>query len=84
MLAEVFTFRGMDEAFRCGILEGAGRGTVALGAGIRRWIDLQVVNWLGDQTGRGVRGAGSGLRVFQTGRIQQYMLMALLAVPCVQ
>jgi hypothetical protein len=49
-----------------------------IGAAIRRWIDILVVNGLGDLSGKTVRGMGLELREVQTGRIQQYMLLAVL------
>jgi len=77
-LAEVFAYRWIDKRVIDGFIEGVARGTLWLGAAVRRWIDLQVVNWLGDQSGKVVRGTGIELREVQTGRVQQYMLMALV------
>ena len=51
-----------------------------VGAAVRRWIDVRVVNWLGDHIGIGVRATSRELRQVQTGRIQQYMLLAVLLV----
>ena len=34
-------------------LKGLRRFTLTLGAAVRRWIDLRVVNWLGDEVGIG-------------------------------
>ncbi len=79
-LSEVFAYRWMDQKVIDGIIGGVAKGTWALGTAIRRWIDLQVVNWLGDRLGDGVRGSGSELRQVQTGRIQQYLLLAVLTV----
>ena len=77
-LAEVFTYRWIDKGVIDGLIEGVAKGSLWLGAAVRRWIDLQIVNWLGDQSGKLVRGTGLELREVQTGRIQQYMLLALL------
>lgn len=77
-LAAVFAYRWIDKGVIDGIIEGVAKGTLLLGAFVRRWIDLQVVNWLGDQSGRTVRNTGLELREVQTGRVQQYMLLALL------
>jgi NADH-quinone oxidoreductase subunit L len=77
-LAEVFTYRWLDKRAIDGLIEGVAKAVLWAGAGIRRWIDLQIVNWLGDQSGRLVRGTGLELREVQTGRVQQYMLLALV------
>jgi len=39
-----------------------------------------VVNGAGDELAEGTRGFGSFLRVIQTGRVQQYMVIALVVV----
>ena len=77
-LAEVFTYRWIDKKVIDNIIEGVAKFFWGLGTAVRRWIDIQVVNWFGDRVGDGVRGAGSELRHMQTGRVQQYMLMAVL------
>jgi NADH-quinone oxidoreductase subunit L len=79
-MSEVFTYLWVDKKVIDGIIEGVAKGVLATGRAVRRWIDLQVVNWTGDRIGEGVRGAGSELRQVQTGRIQQYMLLAVLLV----
>jgi hypothetical protein len=77
-LAEVFTYQWIDKGAIDGLIEGVAKGALWLGAAVRRWIDLQIVNWLGDQSGKAVRSTGLELREVQTGRIQQYMLLALV------
>ena len=79
-LSEVFTYQWMDKIVIDGIIEGVAKAMLSIGRAVRRWIDEQVVNWAGDRIGDGVRGAGSELRQVQTGRIQQYMLVAVLLV----
>jgi len=58
----------------------AGKATQGLGAAIRKYIDVIVVNGFGDLVGYGTKDVGQGLRPMQTGRVQQYMLAALLTV----
>ena len=41
-------------------------------------IDLPVINGAGDKLSDGTRGLGGLLRAWQAGRIQQYMVIALL------
>ncbi len=79
-LSEVFTFKWLDQKIIDGIIHGVARGTWSLGVAVRRWIDLNVVNWLGDRLGDGTRGSARELQVLQTGRIQQYLLLTVLAV----
>jgi NADH-quinone oxidoreductase subunit L len=77
-ISEVFTFQWLDQKVIDGLLTAAAVGTVGLGVAFRRWIDERVVNRLSDLSGRSVRLAGLELRAVQTGRVQQYMLLALI------
>jgi NADH-quinone oxidoreductase subunit L len=79
-LSEEFTYRWLDKGVIDRVLHGFSAAVLHLGAAVRRWIDLLVVNRLSDLSGRSVRGAGYELRAVQTGRVQQYMLMAMLVV----
>jgi NADH-quinone oxidoreductase subunit L len=78
--SEVFTYQWVDKKIIDNIIEGVARFFWRLGLAVRRWIDLNVVNAAGDRLGDGVRGAGGGLHRAQTGRIQTYMLVAVLLV----
>ncbi len=77
-LSEVFTYRWVDKLVIDGIIEGAAKFTIKIGSAIRRWIDIFIVNRAGDLSAKAVRGVGLELREVQTGRIQQYMLTAVL------
>ncbi|HPA32738.1 MAG TPA: NADH-quinone oxidoreductase subunit L [Anaerolineaceae bacterium] len=77
-LADVFTSQWMDRRFLDGILHGIGKFGLWFGNLVRNYFDVPVVNGVGDDIADGTRKAGSGLRVIQTGQIQQYMVMALL------
>lgn len=77
-LSEVFTYRWVDKLAIDGLIEGSAKLTIKIGSAIRRWIDILIVNGLGDLSGKTVRGVGLELREVQTGRIQQYMLTAVL------
>lgn len=77
-ISDVFTYQILDRKIIDGFLEGVARATVAIGVLFRRYIDLAVVNLLGDKTGTGLRGLGGLLRLVQTGNIQQYMLLSVL------
>ena len=77
-ISEVFTYQILDRKIIDGLLEGTARVTLVIGAFIRRYIDLAVVNLVGDKTGTGLRGLGSVLRLVQTGSVQLYMLLSVL------
>jgi len=51
-----------------------------LGSFFRNYIDKPIVNGFGDWIADVTRKMGVSLRVIQTGRIQQYMLMALVSL----
>jgi len=76
--AETFVFQWMDRGFIDGILHGASRIAFSLGQIFRNWIDVPIVNGFGDFIGESVKKLGRGFRVVQTGRVQQYMLIALV------
>jgi NADH-quinone oxidoreductase subunit L len=69
-----------DKTILDGILHLFGTVTDALGGFIRTYIDVKGINWFGDLVGYGTKDVGQGLRPMQTGRIQQYMLAALLTI----
>jgi NADH:ubiquinone oxidoreductase subunit 5 (subunit L)/multisubunit Na+/H+ antiporter MnhA subunit len=79
-ISEVFTYQILDRKIIDGFLEGVARFTLVIGVFFRRYIDLAIVNWLGDKTGDGTRGLGSILRFVQTGSIQTYMLLSVLVL----
>jgi NADH-quinone oxidoreductase subunit L len=80
-LAETFVYQWMDNTVIDGILHLFGKGTQWLGDKIRTYIDLKVINeGFGDGTGNLVKWTGRSLRPVQTGRVQQYMLAALLTI----
>ena len=60
-----------------GILHGIARLGVLLGGWLRRGFDLPVINGGGDGIARGTRELGSSMRGIQSGRIQQYMIVAI-------
>ncbi|HWR67189.1 MAG TPA: NADH-quinone oxidoreductase subunit L [Bellilinea sp.] len=76
-LADVFTYKFLDQTIIDGVLHGIARFGVWLGNGLRNIIDLPVVNGAGDNAARGTRGLGLYLRSRQSGRIQQYMVIAI-------
>ena len=77
-LADVFTYQIIDRKIIDGFLDGLARSTLVIGLFLRRVIDLGIISRAGDLSGEGVRYFGIDLRKIQTGRVQQYMLLAVL------
>jgi NADH-quinone oxidoreductase subunit L len=79
--AETFVSKWMDQGVIDGILHAFGKVTGWMGDKIRTYIDLKFINeFVGDGTGNAVKWTGRNLRPMQTGRIQQYMLAAMLTL----
>lgn len=77
--ADALIYRFMDQGVIDGILHLFGPITDRLGAWIRNYFDLPVINrFFGDGTAEVTYRAGERLRVVQTGRIQQYLMLALV------
>jgi NADH-quinone oxidoreductase subunit L len=77
--AETFVYQWMDKGLIDGILHGIGRMTAVFGSSIRQYIDLLIINQaVGDGTARVTQAAGRRLRPIQTGRIQNYLMLALI------
>jgi len=76
-LAETFTYKLVDKKILDGILHGIARLGVLVGGWLRRGFDLPVINGGGDGIARGTRDLGFGMRGIQSGRIQQYMIVAI-------
>jgi NADH-quinone oxidoreductase subunit L len=77
-IAETFTYKWMDRGVIDGFLHGVSRLSYSLGGILRNYIDVPVINGFGDFLGEGVKKLGRALRVVQTGRVQQYMIIALV------
>lgn len=76
-VADVFTYKILDQIIIDGILHGIARFGVWLGGILRNSFDVPVVNGAGDSAARGTRGLGGFLQTKQSGRIQQYMVIAV-------
>jgi len=75
---ETFVYAWTDRAVIDGILHAVARGSLRLGAFLRRAIDVAVVNAFGDRVGDTTRAAGRTVRVVQSGRVQAYLAVGLL------
>jgi len=72
-------YRLLDQGIIDGVLHIFGPLTQGLGAFIRNYFDLPVINrFFGDGSADVTYGFGEKLRTVQTGRIQQYLMLALV------
>ncbi len=77
--ADKVVYQIMDKGFIDGILHLFGPGTQGIGDTIREKFDLPVINrFFGDGSANATYWSGEKLRVVQTGRIQQYLMFALI------
>jgi NADH-quinone oxidoreductase subunit L len=79
-VAEVFTSQWMDKGFIDNAIHGFAYIFLWLGSVFRRYFDLPVINTGFESTAKGVSALGVSLKPVQSGRIQQYMLTALVIV----
>jgi len=79
-ISEVFTAQWVDRKLLDGILHGIGTSALWLGRKLRYAFDLPVINGAGDGMSAGVRGFGGALKIIQSGRVQQYMVTAMVAL----
>ncbi len=73
-MGETFDRKGID-----GVLHGIANGAMKLSLAFRSF-DTKVVNGGADGFAAGIKSAGHWLRDIQTGRIQNYLLLALVSV----
>jgi len=77
--AETFVYKWMDKGLIDGILHLFGPGTDGIGSVIRNYFDLPVINrFFGDGSADVTYWFGGKLRAIQTGRVQQYLMLALV------
>jgi NADH-quinone oxidoreductase subunit L len=79
-LSEVFVSAWIDKGLIDGLLHWIGRTSLRVGDTFRNYFDLPVVNGAGDLVGEGVEKFGNSFRVIQTGRVQYYLLITMVAV----
>lgn len=78
--SETFSYLWMDRKLIDGILHAVARFSFTLGVFFRDVIDGPIVNGFGDFVGERAKWFGDKLKVIQTGKIQQYMVIALVFV----
>src|SRR5687767_1317533 len=77
--AENVVYKFLDQGLIDGILHIFGPLTDRIGSFIRNYFDLPVINrFFGDGSADVTYTAGERLRAVQTGRIQQYLMLALV------
>jgi NADH-quinone oxidoreductase subunit L len=79
-LADRFTSQWMDRQVIDGVLHWFAYIAAPIGNFFRNAIDKPVVNGFGDWVAETAKKIGSALRPVQTGKIQQYMILALVSV----
>jgi NADH-quinone oxidoreductase subunit L len=77
-VADNFTNQILDRGIIDGILHFIARVASNVGHIFRNYFDKPVVNGFGDFIGEGVKKVGRSIKVIQTGKVQQYLLMALI------
>jgi NADH-quinone oxidoreductase subunit L len=76
-VSEKIVYQLFDQKIFDGFLHGIGKISIWLGDKFRYWFDLPVINRGGDNMASGTRKIGTNLKVTQSGRIQDYMILAL-------
>jgi NADH-quinone oxidoreductase subunit L len=78
-LSEVFSI-WMDMKVIDGILHGIASVGPWLGTVFRNYFDKPVVNGFGDWVGESIKKLGVVVKYVQTGKVQQYMIIALVSL----
>jgi NADH-quinone oxidoreductase subunit L len=76
-IAEKVVYQFLDQKIFDGVLHGIARISMWLGDKFRFWFDMPVINKGGDKLALGARKLGSDLKITQSGRIQDYMILTL-------
>jgi NADH-quinone oxidoreductase subunit L len=76
-ISEKIVYQLIDQTILDGFLHGVGKLSMWLGDKFRFWFDLPIINKGGDKMALGAQKMGSNLKVTQSGRIQDYMVLAL-------
>jgi NADH-quinone oxidoreductase subunit L len=79
-VAAVFTSLWVDQKIIDGILHWFARIVGVIGNFLRNFVDKPLINGFGDFVGESTKKVGVWFRVIQTGRVQQYMILALVSV----
>jgi NADH-quinone oxidoreductase subunit L len=77
-IANVLVSDWIDRRILDGALRAAWMAAGGMGRLLRSGIDLPLINGAADTIGSGTKRAGAGLRVLQSGRVQEYLLIGLI------
>lgn len=80
VLAEKVVYEFTDRRVIDGFLHWIARVTSVIGNFLRNAIDKPIVNGFGDFVGEITKRVGFVIRPIQTGRVQQYMIIALVTI----
>jgi NADH-quinone oxidoreductase subunit L len=79
-VAETFTYMIVDRRIIDGFLHLVAHVSGVLGNFFRNYIDKPIINGFGDLVGEGTKRLGRTFRFVQSGKIQQYMIVALVSL----
>jgi NADH-quinone oxidoreductase subunit L len=75
-----FTYLFLDRKIIDGILHWVAYVSPIIGSFLRNYIDKPIVNGSGDLVGEGTKRLGRTFRFIQSGKVQQYMIVALVSL----
>jgi NADH-quinone oxidoreductase subunit L len=78
-IADGFVSEWIDRRVLDGALNAIGRAAGGLGRVLRNAVDLPLINGAADRAAAETKRAGSELRALQSGRVQEYLLIGLIA-----
>lgn len=79
-ISDVFTSQWMDRGAIDGFLHKVAESASYIGSFFREYIDKPIVNGSGDLVADITKKLGQTFRTVQTGRVQQYMILALVTM----
>jgi NADH-quinone oxidoreductase subunit L len=79
-ISDVFTSQILDQGIIDGFLHFLAYLAGVIGGFFRNAIDNPIINGFGDLMGEGTKRIGITMKVIQTGRVQQYMVAALVII----
>ncbi len=75
-----FTYLFLDRKIIDGVLHWVAYVSPIIGSFLRNYIDKPIVNGSGDLVGEGAKRLGRTFRFIQSGKVQQYMIVALVSL----
>ena len=79
-LSESFAYLFIDRKIIDGFLHWVAYVSTLIGGFLRNYIDKPIINGSGDFVGEGTKRLGRGMRFIQSGKVQQYMIVALVSL----